>query len=189
MKKKKEGKSNGETRLANEGALRRHLSKQNPTKVLETLIQQLKVDYQFSDDDILALVNKEDEILIPVSLFTHNPCTVLQATVKFLKDERFLSFSEIGKQLNRNERSIWGTYKGASEALGGNLILRPSKLFVPMSVFAKEQLSALESVVTFLKEHHHLQLSVIAKLLSRDNRTIWTVYDRAKKKRGGDSDA
>lgn len=58
-----------------------------------------------------------------------------------------------------------------------------STLNVPTSVFRDRSLSVLEVVVEYLKEHHNLTYHQIAKLLNRDDRTIWTVYNRAKRKR------
>jgi hypothetical protein len=54
---------------------------------------------------------------------------------------------------------------------------------IPTSIFKNRGLSVLESLVVFLKEEYELHFHDISKLLNRDDRTIWTVYDRAKKKR------
>jgi hypothetical protein len=53
---------------------------------------------------------------------------------------------------------------------------------VPTSVFKDRSVSVLESMVRFLKEKHNLTYHEIAVLLNRDDRTIWTVYSRVKKK-------
>jgi len=58
-----------------------------------------------------------------------------------------------------------------------------SELSIPSSVFQNRNLSVLEAMVVYLKEDKSLKYSEIAKLLNRDDRTIWTVYNRAKKKR------
>lgn len=59
----------------------------------------------------------------------------------------------------------------------------PSSLSIPTSIFRDRTLSVLEAVVEYLKEHHHLTYHQIARLLNRDDRTVWTVYKRAKQKR------
>ena len=59
----------------------------------------------------------------------------------------------------------------------------PSSLSIPTSIFRDRTLSVLEAIVEYLREHHHLNYHQIAKLLNRDDRTIWTVYRRAKQKR------
>ena len=52
---------------------------------------------------------------------------------------------------------------------------------IPLSAFTKE-LSILESVVKYLKENCKYKYSQIAKILNRDDRTIWTTYNNAKNK-------
>ena len=59
---------------------------------------------------------------------------------------------------------------------------RKISLEVPPSIFRKNPLSILEAVVKFLKEDAGYTYHQIGVLLNRDERNIWTVYDRAKKK-------
>jgi len=44
-------------------------------------------------------------------------------------------------------------------------------------------------MVEYLKEHEALSFHQIAALTNRDDRTIWTVYSRAKKKRATEGKA
>lgn len=53
---------------------------------------------------------------------------------------------------------------------------------IPMEIIKNRNLSILESIVKFLKEARNLTYHEIAVLLNRDDRTIWTVYSRARKK-------
>jgi len=55
---------------------------------------------------------------------------------------------------------------------------------IPSDIFRDRTLSVLEIIVEYLKEKKDLSYHQIAILLNRDDRTIWTVYNRAKKKRG-----
>lgn len=55
---------------------------------------------------------------------------------------------------------------------------------IPSFIFRDRSLAALEAVVVYLKDSQGLTYSQIAKLLNRDDRTIWTTYQRAKKKIG-----
>lgn len=59
-----------------------------------------------------------------------------------------------------------------------------SKVYVPLSVFEDRTVSILEALVEYLKDKRHLTYHQIAKMLNRDDRTIWTVYNRLSKKRG-----
>jgi hypothetical protein len=54
---------------------------------------------------------------------------------------------------------------------------------IPSSIFRDRSIKVLEAVVEFLKEKKNLTFHEIAVLLNRDDRTIWTVYNRAMKKR------
>ena len=59
----------------------------------------------------------------------------------------------------------------------------PNSLLIPSSIFKERSLSVLEALSEYLKETLNLRLCKIADLLNKDQRTIWTVYHRAKVKR------
>ena len=54
---------------------------------------------------------------------------------------------------------------------------------IPSVIFQDRSVAALEAVVVYLKDTHGLTYAQIADLLNRDDRTIWTTYQRATKKR------
>ena len=56
---------------------------------------------------------------------------------------------------------------------------------VPTFIFKDRNLAALEALVVYLKDSQGMTYAQIAKLLNRDQRTIWTSYKRAKEKLGG----
>ncbi len=53
-------------------------------------------------------------------------------------------------------------------------------ILIPLSVISGK--SSLEAVVLYLKDFSGLRFSDIARLLNRDQRTIWVTYTHAKKK-------
>lgn len=53
---------------------------------------------------------------------------------------------------------------------------------IPISVFENEELSALEAIVKYLKEHNGMRLSEIARATGRDPRAIGVTYKFASKK-------
>jgi hypothetical protein len=55
---------------------------------------------------------------------------------------------------------------------------------IPITILSDRTLSALEHVTTYLKEDYNLTYKEIAILLNRDQRTIWTTYQRAIQKKG-----
>ena len=56
-------------------------------------------------------------------------------------------------------------------------------ILIPLSVFLDRSVSVLEAVSEYLKDSKKFSYHEIAVLLNRDDRTIWTCYNRAKKKR------
>jgi hypothetical protein len=59
----------------------------------------------------------------------------------------------------------------------------PDDIAIPSSVFKDRSLSVLEILVEYLKDEKKLSYHEIAVLLNRNDRTVWTVYNRARKKR------
>jgi len=68
--------------------------------------------------------------------------------------------------------------------LPSDIDIIPSLIAIPVSVLSDRSLATLEAVVEYLKEVLGLSYHEIAVLLKRDDRTVWTCYQRAKKKRG-----
>ena len=56
-------------------------------------------------------------------------------------------------------------------------------LLIPSTIFKERKLSVLESLVEYLHEKESLTFAEIAELLNRDDKTIWTVYNRVRKKK------
>ena len=56
---------------------------------------------------------------------------------------------------------------------------------IPSFVFRDRSVAVLECMVEYMKDSQGLTFHEIAVLLNRDDRTIWTVYRRAKLKRKG----
>ena len=129
--------------------------------------------------DVIHLTD-DKEILIPVSIFIKR-LSVLETVTKYLKEELNLSYHQIGVLLNRDERNIWHTYKNANKKHTPKLKVTFSKYFIPISIF-QNKLSVLENIVLYLKDELSLSYHAIAVLLERNDRTIWTMYQRARKK-------
>ena len=59
----------------------------------------------------------------------------------------------------------------------------PGFIEIPTYLFRDRSVAVLEALVEYLKDVKGLTYHEIALMLNRNDRTIWTVYDRAKKKR------
>ena len=57
-------------------------------------------------------------------------------------------------------------------------------IFFPIELFSQREIGLLESLVEYLKEHQNMTYHEIAVMLNRNDRTIWTAYKQAKRKRG-----
>ena len=55
---------------------------------------------------------------------------------------------------------------------------------IPSSIFLDRSISVLEAIVEYLKDEKKMSYHEIGVLLNRDDRTIWTCYNRVQKKRG-----
>ena len=120
---------------------------------------------------------------IPICIFKQSLLSGLEVICKFLKEELSLSFRDIALLLNRNERTIWHAYSSSVKKSPEKLTLDHSPIAFPTLIIANRSLSVLESICEYLKDFHQLRYCQIAPLLSRNERTVWTVYNRAKKKR------
>ena len=116
---------------------------------------------------------------VPIEIFSINKLNPLEAIVKYLKENKNLKFSEISKLLDRDARTIWTTYNNTKIK---SKISGKSVFLIPLKIFKNKNLSILESLVKYLRNDSRLSLSEIAKILSRDQRNIWKVYNNSIRK-------
>lgn len=147
----------------------------------------LKEEHRLEPEKIAALFGKTilKKDFLPISIFGNEELGCLETIVKYLKEDINLRFHDIALILNRNDRTIWATYKSACRKRKQKLIAKESKFLVPVSIFADRKLSVLESIISYLKDNYNLRYSEIAILLNRDERNIWAVYNKALKKKNG----
>jgi len=123
------------------------------------------------------------EMVIPVSIFNNDFLSSLETITKYLKENIGLSYISISQLLNRDQRTIWNAYSFSNKKMSLRFDNLNSQYFVPLSIFQDRSLSTLESLTEYLKDNHNLRYCQIASLLNRNQRTVWTVYQRARKKR------
>lgn len=147
------------------------------------IMQRLKQQYNYSDEEILNLVNNGNYLLVPVSIFS-GKLSPAEALTKFLKENHGLAYHEISVFIGRNKTSVWANYKRAVKKMPWPFEINGSAL-VPVSIFTPEK-SILEALVTYLKEAKSMRNSKIAQLLNKNPSNIWTLYNRAKKRENND---
>ena len=125
---------------------------------------------------------KPEEIVIPASVFDNDYLSALEAVVKYLHENKDMRFSEVAGLLNRDQRAVGTTYRFARKKMKPVLRAPVVKYFLPLSIIADRRLSVLESIVYYLRKTYALSYHDIALLMRRNDRTVWTVYQRALKK-------
>lgn len=148
--------------------------------VSEKIFDLVKGKYQEEIELIFEQIKgrmHDEEESFPIGIVS-SKITVLEAVIKYLRENRGFSFRKIGEVLDRNEKNVWTTYSSAKKKMKKEL--EGNGLMIPFKIFTGKY-SALEAVVVYLRDKG-LSLNEIAKMIERDNRTVWTVYNRAKKK-------
>ena len=161
-------------------------SKTNDFLVDEKLGKILREFFQeklnLSDQQVKSLIEEKKELFLPISVFK-NKLSTLEIVVKYLHETEKLSFSEISRLISRDERTIWHAYR-RSVKKGISLVIYESKLKIPVSIFSSRKYAPLEALVAYLKDSHSLKNTEIAGLLALSSKTVWTVYQRKKRKDG-----
>ena len=153
-------------------------------ELVDEFISFIRQRYDVTEEDILKSVGKRlPEDKIPIDIFKNDKLSALETISKYLRENYGLTFSKIGELTNRDPRAIGRTYYNASKKLSSRLVSRKSKFHLSASILQNRKLSVLENIVSHLKDKLSLSYHEIAILLNRDDSTIWTVYNRAKKKR------
>lgn len=152
--------------------------------ILKNSLNKLSKKYELSTSQLTNIL--EDNIEIPSSIYQDKILSTLESTVRYLKENLNLKYSQIGSLLNRDERTIWVTYHNSIKKSKTKQIILEG-INIPIKVLSTRKFSILESSIGYLKEIHNLKFSEISKLFSLDQRTIWTCYNRYKKKMEGDN--
>ena len=163
------------------------LPKDDKIKLISYFVNEVKRLHNLSEEEIKGIFHeisaKPKEISIPVGIFANDVLGSLEAIVKYLKEEQKLKFSKIGKLLNRSNKTIWTSYHNSIKKMPSSFGAVSTNILIPVYVFTNRLFSTLESLVGFIKDLDYSNHEV-ALMLQLDDRTIWTVYDRVKKKRG-----
>jgi hypothetical protein len=150
----------------------------------ESFYQNIKKKYNLEDKKLKIVLSEKDENknYIPASIFSIE-LGVSEGIVKFLHENRHLCFKDISNILQKSQSNVIVTYR-KTQKKSPRLFTRISYNYkINLSAFSKD-LTCLESACIYLKEHYLLNYHKIGQILDRDERTIWTVYHRASKKKG-----
>ena len=153
------------------------------SQIIKRAVEELCARLGLSEEPVVRLLKERGEAVhIPVSVFSNTKLSGLELVCKYLKDELNIHFSEISRLLNRDYRTVWTTYSIASKKHKGALSVPKSRYFFPTLILTDRMLSVLEAIVAYLKDELGLRFTEIASELHRDQRNVWTVYRRARRK-------
>jgi DNA-binding CsgD family transcriptional regulator len=149
---------------------------------LLSLDESLREKYNLGVEELLEIAKKKEdgeEVKIPIILFKQNisPAEIL---CKYLKENLGLRFSEIARLLNRDDRTVWINYRNAVKKKSEKIEVE-KKVLISIKIFSDRRLSVLEAVVNYLK-NKGFRNNEIAEILNKDQRNIYTLYSRARKK-------
>jgi neutral trehalase len=157
----------------------------NPTYIASNWKGNIDGNSSPDADGSLSYEGSRSNIFLPINIFS-NGLSGLEAISKYLKEASKRRYCEIARLLNRDDRTIWDAYHNAKQKNSQMLVaeeFEEAGIYVPLDIFNNRSLSILENLTAYLKENLNLRYCQIASLLNKDARTIWTVYNRVKKKR------
>ena len=155
------------------------LSKEDKIEMISFFMSELKRLHEVDEQEVFH----KKEVSFPIGIFSNDSLSSLEAIVKYLKEDMKLKFCKIARMLNRSSKTIWATYQKAAKKMPSSFENISRNVLIPASAISNRSFSTLESVVGFVKDldYSNHEVGVMMRL---DDRTIWTVYDRVKKKRG-----
>jgi DNA-directed RNA polymerase specialized sigma24 family protein len=150
----------------------------------ELLHEFIHKKYGISKEELhnISEAKKEQEEGIPISILKNEKLSSLESIVKFLRENKNLSYYEIGKILCRNPKTLAVTYSVARKKMSNpfeDSMLENAEQ-IPFTAF-NSRLSILEIICTYLKSKGK-KYSEISRMIGKDQRTIWTVCKRAELK-------
>jgi hypothetical protein len=159
------------------------LSLNDFNQLLHSMIRRYNLPYEEVVELLSKTPAKEREISVPVPIFREQQLTHLGSLIKYLKETESLSFQQIAAVLQRDAKAVSKIYMVSCRKKHGSFTICDDDFCVPLSAFNNRSLSILENLTEYLKDTSKLRYNEIARLINRDQRTIWTSYVRAKQKR------
>ncbi|MFH0978176.1 MAG: hypothetical protein V1837_02630 [Candidatus Woesearchaeota archaeon] len=156
-------------------------------KDVDNLLQSMIEKYNLPYEEVVNLFRQKSHsapaISVPLLVFREKRLTHLQSLVKYLRESENVSLPEIALLLARDVSAVSQLYSQAKHLTPEPFQIVDDEICVPIAVFKDRNLSILEHLAEFLKDTIKLRYSEIARLLDRDQRTVWTAYVRGKDKR------
>ncbi len=151
-------------------------------QLLKQLLRQMQREQCLELTKLVSLFQEaKQEAGVPLSLFAQK-MPPAGALCKYLKENKQFSNKEIAGLLNRDQKSIWGSYQRAKKKKLWKQGQKQEAYYLPISIFSNRSLSLLESVVLHLHQTYNLTNPQIAKLLHKSPNSMAVLLKRAKEK-------
>jgi hypothetical protein len=148
--------------------------------ILDNVLNDPRLRQKLQDKKIRISI--EDETVIPVSIFTQK-MGILETIVKYLHENKGLHFKKIALLLSKTQGNIAVSYQKAKKKFPGHIKETASGINIPLSAFMPG-LTCFESICIHLRDELKLSFAIIGRLTSRNSKTVFTIYRRAKIKGG-----
>ncbi|KHO45598.1 MAG: hypothetical protein QS98_C0009G0007 [archaeon GW2011_AR3] len=156
--------------------------------LVHTLSEKHNISFQQVLESIGKVRDKDKDVLVASYVLRDRKLGILQAVVKYLKEELNFSYHEIAAILNRDDRAIWSSHNHARKKSQERFVVKEPNYWIPVGIFADPRLGPLETLAFYLREKENYGFTEIGNLLNRDVKTIWTSYYNAREKlRGNDN--
>jgi predicted DNA-binding protein (UPF0251 family) len=143
------------------------------------ILTKYDIDSLLREFEVFLRHKEQSEPGIPLSVFS-DILSPFETVVKYLF-EKGMKYSAIGKLMHKDRQVVWTTYKRTIKKHPKEFEEQES-IEIPLSRLVSDKLSVAELIVGYLKDEQHMKNSEIARLMKRDDRTIWTLYKRYKEK-------
>lgn len=128
-------------------------------------------------------INDISKISIPIEVFSNKNLGSLEALIKYLKENLGYKLKEISNLLNKNYSTVVNSYNNSKSKLSEIKLESECGIIIPLEIFKNSKFSTLETLIVYLKDNLSLKNSVIAKLINRSPKTIWSSYNRVQNKK------
>jgi hypothetical protein len=152
--------------------------KSNLVSIYQDLVSSDDKDLLVALEGFLQDYKRTKQILnISLKLFSNKKLGVLEVIVKYLKENTQLTYADIAKLLNRDQRTIWTTYSKAIKKYNEAFKIEANDELIPITAFANTKYSPLQVLINELTSKGY-SLKDVAKLTNRSYKNIWLTNKR-----------
>lgn len=153
----------------------------------EQFFEFIEKRYGFGKHDLLEILKdkKGDDLLIPYAIFS-DKLGIMESIVKYLHENKGLSFKDIASLTGRDNKNIWKTYQKASSKLGSRL--KEGSDGFALEIIKSARFSAFESIMYhIMNKNKQIDIKDLSEKLKRKPTTIRTIFYRVRNKVNADA--